>query len=55
VRAKALGDFIQWAIHDGQTYAEALDYAPLPAGVVKTDEASLKLLSAGGRKLYPAK
>jgi phosphate transport system substrate-binding protein len=55
VRAKALGDFIQWAIHDGQQYADDLDYAKLPAAVVKVDEATLRLLSAGGKRLYAAK
>ena len=54
-RAKALADFINWAIHDGQAYAEGLNYARLPAAVVKVNEATLRLLSAGGRKLSVAK
>jgi phosphate transport system substrate-binding protein len=54
-QAKALADFIDWAIHDGQSYAEELDYAKLPAAVVKVDEATLRLLSAGGKRLFAGK
>ena len=50
-RATTLAKFIDWAIHDGQAEAEALDYAALPEGVVKVNEASLKTLTAAGRKL----
>lgn len=32
---KALVDFLRWAVHDGQGYAQKLDYAPLPEGLVK--------------------
>jgi phosphate transport system substrate-binding protein len=53
-QAKALADFIDWAIHDGQAYADDLDYAKLPAAVVKLNEASLHLLTAGGKKLLMA-
>lgn len=34
--------FLNWAIHDGQTYARSLQYAPLPEEVVKLNEAALK-------------
>jgi phosphate transport system substrate-binding protein len=51
VRGKALADFISWAIHDGQAVAEGLDYARLPETVVKVNEASLRLLTAGGKRL----
>jgi phosphate transport system substrate-binding protein len=50
-RGKAIADFLDWAIHDGQQYAEALDYASLPATVVKANENTLRLLTAGGKKL----
>jgi len=50
-RAKALADFIDWAIHDGQAMVEALDYARLPEAVVKVNEATLRTLTAGGKKL----
>jgi phosphate transport system substrate-binding protein len=54
-RARELADFIEWAIHDGQGYAEALDYASLPAAVVKVNEASLSLLSVNGKRLVAAR
>jgi phosphate transport system substrate-binding protein len=55
-RGKALADFIGWAIHDGQQYADDLNYAKLPDAVVKVDEANLRLLSlAGDRKLQAAR
>ena len=52
-RAKVLADFIAWANHDGQELAEGLDYARLPDVVVKVNDASLKLLTAGGKKVMP--
>ena len=33
-RAKIMGDFVRWAITDGQRYATGLGYAPLPKEVV---------------------
>jgi phosphate transport system substrate-binding protein len=33
-KGKMLGDFIKWALTDGQKYAPELGYAPLPAEVV---------------------
>ncbi len=52
-RAKTLADFIDWAIHDGQSMAEALDYARLPEAVVKVNEVTLRSLTVGGKKLVP--
>ncbi len=34
-KAKALKGFFHWAIHDGQTAAAELKYAPLPASIVE--------------------
>jgi phosphate transport system substrate-binding protein len=53
-RARALANFIDWAIHDGQTLAEGLEYARLPEALVKVNEASLKKLTAGGKPLVAA-
>lgn len=41
VKGKAIVDFIRWAIHDGQSYAPDLLYAPLPADVVAMIEKKL--------------
>jgi phosphate transport system substrate-binding protein len=40
-KGKAIVDFLDWAIHDGQKLTAALHYAPLPADVVKKTEAKL--------------
>ncbi len=48
-RGEALAQFIWWAVHDGQRFAAALDYAPLPSGVVAQVEGVLKRLRAGGK------
>jgi phosphate transport system substrate-binding protein len=35
--AKAMVDFMKWALSDGQKFAGDLGYAPLPAEVVKLE------------------
>jgi phosphate transport system substrate-binding protein len=50
-KGEAIAKYLWWALHDGQKFAETLDYAPLPAKVVTLVEARLKELSAGGKKL----
>lgn len=50
-KGEAIAKFLWWALHDGQKFAESLDYAPLPAKVITQVEARLKELSAGGKKL----
>src|SRR5437016_2778635 len=40
-QAKAMIDFVKWALSDGQKYCADLGYAPLPADVVKLELASL--------------
>ena len=50
-RAKALANFIDWAIHDGREVVGQLDYARLPAALVQVNEATLHTLTSGGKKL----
>ena len=50
-KAKALVDFISWAITEGQKTAEGLDYVPLPDGVVKLNQDTLKSLTFKGQPL----
>jgi phosphate transport system substrate-binding protein len=50
-KAKALVDFISWAITDGQKQGEALNYVPLPDNVVKLDQDTLKSLTFKGKPL----
>jgi phosphate transport system substrate-binding protein len=40
--AKTMVDFMQWALTDGQKFAEPLGYAPLPDSVVKLEMEALK-------------
>jgi phosphate transport system substrate-binding protein len=51
-KAKALVDFISWAITDGQKLAANLGYVPLPAVVVKHNQDTLKSLTFKGNPLY---
>jgi phosphate transport system substrate-binding protein len=50
-KGEAIAKYLWWSLHDGQKFAESLDYAPLPAKVVTQVEARLKELTAGGKKL----
>jgi len=50
-KAKALVDFISWAITDGQKMGPSLGYVPLPDGVVKIDQDSLKSLTFKGQPI----
>ncbi len=50
-KAKALVDFLWWAVHDGQRYAPDLHYAPLPEEVVKLNEETIKLITYQGKPL----
>ena len=51
-KAKALVDFISWAVTDGQKLAANLGYVPLPAEVVKNVQDTLKSLTFKGTPLY---
>jgi phosphate transport system substrate-binding protein len=42
----AVVDFLRWAMHEGQEYVGALQYAPLPAGLVERIDQTLKQVSA---------
>ncbi|HSQ60035.1 MAG TPA: phosphate ABC transporter substrate-binding protein PstS [Acidobacteriota bacterium] len=50
-KGKALVDFIQWSISEGQEAADELDYARLPESVVKVNQANLMSLTAAGKPL----
>lgn len=47
-KAKAVVDFISWAITDGQKTAETLNYVPLPDNVVKLNQDTIKSLTFKG-------
>jgi phosphate transport system substrate-binding protein len=50
-KGKALMDFLWWGIHDGEGFAKDLQYAPLPADVVKRAEAKINSVTANGAVL----
>jgi phosphate transport system substrate-binding protein len=51
VKGKALAEFLWWAVHEGQRYAEELLYTPLPEAVVARLEKELKTLTCQGKPL----
>jgi len=50
-KGKALVDFLWWGIHDGEQYAKDLQYAPLPAEIVKRAEVKINSITFRGKPL----
>jgi phosphate transport system substrate-binding protein len=50
-KGKVLVDFLWWGIHDGENFAKELQYAPLPADIVKRAEAKINSVTANGAAL----
>jgi len=50
-KGKAMVDFLWWGIHDGEAFAKDLQYAPLPADIVKRAEAKINSITSGGLPL----
>ncbi len=50
-KGKALVDFLWWGIHDGESFARDLQYAPLPPQIAQQTEAKLKSITANGQPL----
>jgi phosphate transport system substrate-binding protein len=50
-KGKALVDFLWWALHDGESFAKDLQYAPLPMEIVKRAEAKVNSVTSGGKPL----
>ena len=50
-KGKALVDFLWWGIHDGEGFAKELQYAPLPADIVKKAEAKINSVMSNGTAL----
>ncbi len=48
-KGEALARFVWWGLHQGQTYAAALDYAPLPPSIVTRAERTVRGLRADGQ------
>ena len=52
-KARALLQFVWWALHDGEKYCEGLAYAPLPHQVVHLEEERLKSITVDGQPVLP--
>jgi len=50
-KGKALVDYLWWGIHDGEQFAKDLQYAPLPAEIVKRAESKINSIVSGGQPL----
>ena len=50
-KGKALVAFLWWGIHDGEQFAQDLQYAPLPPEIVKRAEAKINSITSGGKPL----
>jgi phosphate transport system permease protein/phosphate transport system substrate-binding protein len=48
-KARALAEFINWAITDGQQFASPLHYVPLPESVVQHNQQTLRSLTFNGQ------
>ncbi|OLE55466.1 MAG: phosphate ABC transporter substrate-binding protein PstS [Acidobacteria bacterium 13_1_20CM_3_53_8] len=54
VKGRALVDFLWWGIHDGENFASSLQYAPLPAEIVRRAEAKINSIVSNGKPLHAA-
>jgi phosphate transport system substrate-binding protein len=48
-KARALAEFINWAITDGQQFASPLHYVPLPDSIVQHNQQTLRSLTFNGQ------
>src|ERR671914_2708156 len=51
-KAQALAQFVSWAITDGQQFASALHYVPLPESVVQHNQQTLRSLTFNGQPVF---
>ncbi|HXI22893.1 MAG TPA: phosphate ABC transporter substrate-binding protein PstS [Pyrinomonadaceae bacterium] len=51
IKGKTVVDYLWWGIHDGEAFAKDLQYAPLPAEIVKRSEAKINSITSGGKPL----
>ncbi|MCL2011647.1 MAG: phosphate ABC transporter substrate-binding protein PstS [Cystobacterineae bacterium] len=50
-KGKALGQFLWWAIHEGQQFGAALHYAPLPSQMITKIEEKLRQMKSNNQVL----
>lgn len=54
-KAIALTRMLWWALHEGQQFSEALDYAPLPPSIVVRAEGFVNSIMVNGQQAFPGK
>lgn len=54
-KAVAVTRMLWWALTDGQTFNEGLDYAPLPPAIVAKGQAFINSIMVNGQKAFPGK
>jgi phosphate transport system substrate-binding protein len=54
-KGRVLGQFIQWAMTDGEKMAEPLYYAPLPPELVRVNQANLSKLTSAGKPVVASR
>src|SRR5262245_33638070 len=50
-KGKALVDYLWWGLHEGEGFAKELQYAPLPAEIVKRAEGKVNSITAANKPL----
>lgn len=50
-KARALAEFVNWAIRDGQQFASPLHYVPLPDSIVQHNQQTLRSLTFNGQPI----
>jgi len=50
-KAQALVEFLMWATHEGQKYAPAIEYVPLPPEVIAVNDGTIKMITYNGEPL----
>lgn len=50
-KGKTVVDYLWWGLHDGESFAKDLQYAPLPAEIVKRAEAKINSITANGKAI----
>ena len=50
-KATELIQFLSYVIHDGQQFAEGLEYAPIPSNVVQLDETTIQSITFNGQTI----
>jgi phosphate transport system substrate-binding protein len=53
-KGMAIANTLWWVIHDGQQYATALSYVPLPQNIVAKGEVQIKSMKCGSGLCYTA-